>query len=97
MERFDTVMKCYVYKGELQENHYLYLPEEINETVLDQLPAALVELLGDLHLVVEFELTPQRELPQADSQQVLEDIQRFGFYLQMPKKDMLAEEEKWFN
>ena len=46
---------------------------------------------------LEVELTPQRTLAQADAVQVMKDISDQGFYLQMPKKDMRAEEDRLFN
>ena len=60
------------------------------------LPDAVTRLLGELSFVLEFELTPDRTLSQADARQVIEDIQTQGFYLQMPKKDLQAEEDRLF-
>ena len=90
-------MHCFVYKGSNKQDHYLYLPMAREELSEDALPSALLAMLGELSLVVEFELNAQRSLPQAEPQQVLDDIAEQGFYLQMPKKDMLAEESRWFN
>lgn len=90
-------MKCYVYKGASKDNHYLFLPKSIDEIDLELLPTALLELLGPLSFVTDFDLTPERNLSQADAQQVLRELSKRGFYLQMPKKDMLAIENDWFN
>lgn len=91
-------MHCYVYKGDKKEDHFLFLDQEYNaQKPASNLPAGLISMLGELHLVVEFELDDQRELPQADAKQVLVDIAEQGFYLQMPKKDMAAEEAAYFN
>lgn len=89
-------MHCYVYKGEFNPDHYLYLQEEISGAEAS-LPEALLAMLGELSLVVEFDLQADRELPQADAAQVLADIKAQGFYLQMPKKDMRAEEDRLFS
>ena len=88
---------CYVYKGERKQDHYLYLPAELEELDQAELPAALMDMLGELSMVVKFELNSQRRLPQAEATQVLEDMSKQGFYLQMPKKDMREEENRWFN
>lgn len=90
-------MKCFVYKGSLKQDHYLFLAEKVEDQDTRELPAALLTMLGELSYVLEFDLTEQRELPQAEATQVLSDIESQGFYLQMPKKDMLAEENQWFN
>ena len=77
---------CYVYKGSNKEDHYLYLPQEFSANDLPpNLPSSLLTLLGELSLVVEFELSNDRKLPQADPKQVRSDIAKHGFYLQMPK------------
>ena len=91
-------MNCYVYKGDKKEDHYLYLLEEFDqEAVREDLPPAIIALMGELSLVVEFDLTPERKLPQADAQHVIDSLADNGFYLQMPKKDMKAEEDAYFN
>lgn len=91
-------MNCFVYKGDKKDDHYLYLDHQFDlDKLPDNFPQAILGLLGELSLVIEFELTLERKLPQAEAAQVLSDIQSQGFYLQMPKKDMLAEEEQFFN
>jgi len=90
-------VKCFVYKGDKKPDHYLYLPEELYDVSAVDLPAALLTMLGELSLVLEFNLGSGRKLAQADAEHVLNDIRDQGFYLQMPKKDMVAEENAWFN
>ena len=89
-------MRCVVYKGHRKPDHYLYLPQEFDPSETE-LPKALIEMLGDLSLVLEFDLDEARTLPQADAAQVMNDLMKQGFYLQLPKKDMVAEENEWFN
>lgn len=90
-------MHCYVYKGERKEDHYLYLSDEIVADQSPDIPDALLTLLGELSLVIKFDLSADRALPQADANQVIQDITDQGYYLQMPKKDMQAEEDRLFN
>lgn len=91
-------MYCYVYKGDKKDDHYLYLDYRFDHNKLpSELPAAILGLMGELSLVIEFELDLTRKLPQADAAQIISDIQSQGFYLQMPKKDMVAEEHVYFN
>jgi len=92
-------MQCYVYKGDNKEEHYLYLANEFasQQSSQQEVPKALVDMLGELTLIVEFELTSDRKLPNADPQQIIADIERQGFFLQMPKEDMYADEERIVN
>lgn len=90
-------MHCYVYKGERKEDHYLYLSDEIVPDQNPEIPDALLALLGELSFVIKFDLSADRDLPQADANQVMQDILDQGYYLQMPKKDMQAEEDRLFN
>ncbi len=91
-------MQCYVYKGANKADHYLYLSQEFDRDNLPKnFPEAILTLMGDLSFVLEFELDEGRKLPQADATHVLSDIHTHGFYLQMPKKDMDALEDRYFN
>lgn len=92
------MMQCYVYKGSIKADHYLYLDREFDEKNLPEgFPRAILRLMGDLSLVVEFQLDGNRNLAQADAKRVLADIETNGFYLQMPSKDMDALEDQYFN
>lgn len=91
-------MYCYVYKGDRKEDHFVYLKEELDLNAPEQsLPDAIVTLMGEFSLVLEFDLTSDRKLPQADAAQILTDMDAQGFYLQIPKKDMRAEEDRLFS
>jgi len=91
-------MNCYVYKGDRKDDHYLYLTSEFDlQKPNEGVPGAILTLLGELSLVLEFELSADRKLPQADAQHVLDSLNDQGFYLQMPKKDMAAVEDQYFN
>ncbi len=91
-------MQCYVYKGDRKEDYYLYLGQQLDQdSPPEKVPQAILGLMGELSFVLEFELSDQKKLAQADAEQVLSDIQSNGFYLQMPKKDMDALEDAYFN
>lgn len=93
-------MRCVVYKGANKEDHFLFLSQALEELETHEelpVPAALLHMLGELSLVIEFDLQQDQSLAQADAAQVIADIQSNGFYLQMPKKDMRAEEARWFS
>ena len=91
-------MHCYVYKGNKKDDHFLYLGQEFDQQNLpNKFPQAILSLMGELSFVVEFDLSADRKLPQADAAHVLADIEAHGFYLQMPKQDMNALEDQYFN
>ena len=91
-------MQCYVYKGDKKQDTYLFLAQEFEKENLPiNFPAAILGLMGELAFVVEFDLEPDRKLSQADAKHVLADIESNGYYLQMPKKDMDALEDAFFN
>ena len=81
-------MHCYVYKGDNRDDHYLYLNCDI---AVAEVPEALLTMLGELSLVTEFELSVDRQLPQAEAHQVMQDIENQGFYLQMPPRGIQPE------
>lgn len=77
-------MKCYVYKSLDKEATFLYLGQKDR---FDLLPDGLLNLFGKPGFVLEFELTPERMLAQADARQVMADLQEHGYYLQFPPQD----------
>ena len=90
-------MQCFVYKSALQQDHYVYTPVQLDADPSKHLPIALVQLLGELHLVLDLQLDSDTKLAQANAADVIRDIQQQGFYLQMPKKDWQQLEDQYFN
>lgn len=90
-------MQCYVYKGDKKEDSYLYLNYEFDaQKMPSEFPAAILRMMGELSLVIEFDLQPERIMPQADAVKVLADLESQGYYLQIQKKDMKALEDEMF-
>ena len=78
-------MQCYVYKSLAKRDVYVYLDRDD----FTRLPPALRELLGELRLVVEFELTPERALAKESAS----DLAARGYHLQMPDIEQPASGE----
>ena len=74
-------MQCAVYKGQQKIDHYLYVEKEDD---FSRVPKALLELLGALQLIIALELSPERQLAQADVKQVMKQLKEQGYYFQMP-------------
>jgi hypothetical protein len=72
---------CDIYKGSKKEGMYLYVDKKEG---LGKVPDALLASFGQLALVTTLIITPSKKLARADARQVLEEIDRQGFYLQMP-------------
>lgn len=80
-----------VYRTPRTPDLYLYVDEAED---LARVPASLLERFGTLELALEFELTRGRKLARAQAPQVLEDIDRQGFHLQLPPPKNLAGESR---
>ena len=80
-------MQCFVYKSLVKRDVYVYLDRRDD---FSRLPEALLGLLGQLQLVVEFELTPERQLAKETAAVVLENLIARGYHLQMPDIDTPA-------
>ncbi|MEJ2478647.1 MAG: YcgL domain-containing protein [Acidihalobacter sp.] len=74
-------MMCYVYRSERRPETYLFLPAEDD---FASVPDVLMELFGEPSFALEFELTVERRLAQAEPAQVMASLREQGFYLQMP-------------
>ena len=74
-------MQCAIYKGRRKAETFLYI-EEADE--FSRVPVALLDILGQLELVMELDLASRRELANADIDEVCRLLKEQGFYLQMP-------------
>lgn len=75
-------MQVTVYRSSVKDGLYVFVGEE---TSLETLPAPVLKQLGAPEKAMEFELTEERKLPNADTHEVLEAIATQGFYVQMPR------------
>ena len=76
-------MHCAIYKGPKKIDHFLYVE---NEGDFSRVPQALLDVLGQLQLIMTLELGPERALAQADAEQVRTALREQGYYLQMPPR-----------
>lgn len=74
-------MHCAIYKGHKRPNDYLYVEREDDFT---RIPQALLDIMGELRLVISLELSAERKLAQADVAQVMRQLSEQGYYLQIP-------------
>ncbi len=76
-----AAMQCFVYRSPRRADTYLYLPRKDD---FSDLPAELLALFGTPQFALEFELTPERRLAREDAREVLANLARRGYHLQMP-------------
>jgi len=80
-------MNCAIYKSGKKPDYYLYVERVAGkEDDFSYVPATLTTLLGVLDFVMEIELSEARRLAQADVLEVMESLQKNGFYLQTPPR-----------
>lgn len=80
-------MHCYVYASLRKPDTYVWLSRREG---FDALPEPLVLLLGEMRFVLEVELTPQRKLPNEDTEKVLASLAGQGWHLQAPPNETLS-------
>ncbi len=74
-------MRCFVYKSLRKADTYVYLGQRED---FARLPESLRGSLGELSLVMDFDLDAGRKLARGDAGVVLENLAACGFHIQMP-------------
>ena len=77
-------MQSYIYRSEKKTDCYLFLKEQLENF---SLPEPVLKVVGELHFVMELDISDQTKLALSDAKKVLEDFERQGFYIQMPSKE----------
>jgi len=77
-------MHISAYKSPKTEELYLFIPADAD---LNDLPDELLLFFGEPQHVIDFELTPERQLPRANAEEVLESLRIKGYYIQSPPSE----------
>ena len=77
-------MQCFVYKSRKKAATYLYISRQDD---FSGIPKGLMKLFGTPEFALEFDLTPTRKLAVAEATEVINSLDRQGFYLQMPTEN----------
>ena len=72
---------CQVFKSSRQQEMYLYVEKSRG---MEDVPEDLLVRFGEPAPVMVLLLSPERKLARADVKEVLANIEKQGFYLQMP-------------
>lgn len=83
-------MNCFVYRSNQKKGMYLYLEEKDD---FSKVPESLIKLLGDIDFTFEFNLSKERNLVRAETEEVLRIMSENGYFLQMPppKSELLGQ------
>ncbi len=76
-------MQCFIYRSSKKSDTYLYLSEEDK---LNDLPEGLNKLLGRVEFVMELDLEKIKRLENADINEVTQNLNDVGFYIQLPRE-----------
>ena len=76
-------MNCKIFRSDSKPGTYLYVHED---STLEDVPEALMKLIGKHTEVMELDLSQRQKLAQADLDQVKADLREKGYYLQMQKE-----------
>jgi len=74
-------MHCAVLRSSLKAYTYLYL---VKGQAFDDLPQALKKVFGKPEWVMDLHLTAERKLATEDIRQVMQNLSRKGYHLQLP-------------
>lgn len=74
---------CAIYKSRRQPDYYLFV-EAVDD--FTRVPERLLALLGRLEFVMELQLDEQRRLAQVSVLDVIRQLNREGYFLQMPPR-----------
>ncbi|PRA28360.1 YcgL domain-containing protein [Pseudomonas poae] len=72
---------CSIYRSPKRAGMYLYV---LKSDALERVPEGLVAVFGKPVHAFDLVLTPERKLQQEDIVQVLENLDKQGYHLQMP-------------
>jgi len=87
-------MKCVIFRCSKKAEMYLYVPyRDEEDALLNDLPAGLEKLTGQLEKAMELELSPDRKLARAKAKDVIAALQEKGFYLQSPPNELLRKDD----
>lgn len=74
-------LHCYIYKCLHKPETYLFV---LKENDFSEVPARLINALGEVEKVMDIELTPDRKLARGNASQIMNDLKQTGFHLQLP-------------
>ena len=81
-------MLCHIYRSNQKIDTYLYLVDKDDFSII---PDELLRVFGPPEFSFSFDLTRQRKLAREDTNEVLENLDKQGYHLQL-QDDILVEQ-----
>lgn len=75
------MMSCRIFRSDKKPETYLYLVDQLE---FSDLPDALQQQFGEPVFVMQLELTTGRKLARVALEDLLQHLEKSGFYLQLP-------------
>lgn len=82
---------CQIFRSSKEEGMYLYVKKEEG---LARVPEDLLKLFGTPQPAMVILLTPDKRLAQTTAEKVAESLDQKGFFLQLPPRDQLDDEQR---
>lgn len=80
-------MDCVIYRSGKKIDTYLFVEKEDD---FERVPRALLDMLGQLELVMSLNLDDREKLAQADPNDIKMSLREQGYYLQLPPKAYIS-------
>ena len=81
-------MLCHIYRSNLKLDTYLYLLKRDDFSVI---PQDLMKVFGEPEYSFSFDLQPERKLAKEDTVEVLANLEKQGFHLQLQADELIEQ------
>ena len=81
-------MLCHIYRSNLKLDTYLYLAVRDDFSAI---PAELLRVFGTPEYSFSFKLEPDRRLAKEDAAEVLANLEKQGYHLQLQSDELIEE------
>ncbi len=81
-------MFCHIYRSNLKLDTYLYL---VDKDDFSAVPGELLKVFGAPEYSFSFDLTSERKLAKEDAAEVIDNLQKLGYHLQLQADELVEE------
>lgn len=81
-------MLCHIYRSNLKLDTYLYLLKRDDFAVI---PQDLLTVFGEPEYSFSFDLQPERQLAKEDTAEVLANLEKQGYHLQLQSDELIEQ------
>lgn len=81
MRDINTGRLCTIYKGDKEQELYVYVPQESGT---ENIPEELSQRMGEIREVMTISINPERKLARVKAVNVLASIDEIGYFVQLP-------------